>query len=159
MSAEITLKSVGSVLGKNEQKYIKVDGDFIPALKGLENFSHAIIIWWGHHPSQNLRNTLISENPYVDGPESLGVFATRSQFRPNPILITTVTITKLDEKNGIIEFSFIDAAVGSPVLDIKPYLPCADRVNKATTAPWCSSWPDCYEDSAHFDWSSSMVFN
>ena len=47
----------------------------------------------------------------------------------------------------MIKVPYMDAFDGTPVIDIKPYFPVSDRVMRATTAPWASDWPDCYEEA------------
>ena len=59
--------------------------------------------------------------------------------------------------NAVIGLNYIDAAHGSPVLDIKPYMPSLDRVETPDMPHWCKSWPYSIEKSTDFDWSS--VFN
>lgn len=85
------------------------------------------------------------------------MFATRSPFRPNPIAISTVNVINVDYDNGIINIGYIDAYNMSPVVDIKPYIPSIDKVLDVRMPSWCNQWPDFYEKSGDFDWSS--VFN
>ena len=58
----------------------------------------------------------------------MGVFATRSPARPNPIAMTASEVINIDFASGIIRVAFIDADEDTPVLDIKPYTPSFDRV-------------------------------
>lgn len=55
-----------------------------------------------------------------EGPHTLGIFATRSPYRPNPIGLSTARILAIDEENGIIQLAYLDADEGSEVLDLKP---------------------------------------
>ncbi len=127
-------------------------------MKELEGFSHINILWWGNRSdSPEHRDTLLVKTPYKKSPDTVGIFATRSEIRPNPVLITTAAVTRVDWQKGIIELEWIDADKGSPVIDIKPYQPCSDRVKNVGLPDWCSQWPQWYEDSAAFDWES--VFN
>jgi len=72
-------------------------------------------------------------------------------------LLTTAEIIRIDVPKGIIELPWIDAEKDSPVIDIKPYQPYSDRIKNIKSPHWCTEWPEWYEDSAVFDWSS--VFN
>lgn len=97
---------------------IAVHDDFAPALSGIEQWSHLIILFWMH---------LLVGQPYpltahprqrVDLPE-VGLFATRSRERPNPIGLAIVELLQRDKNVLIVKA--LDAYDGSPVLDIKPY--------------------------------------
>ena len=87
----------------------------------------------------------------------MGVFATRSPERPNPIALTACEVLNIDYENGIITIPFIDAENDTPVLDIKPYTPSLDRVENPVVPQWCNTWPKSVESSGDFDWSE--VFN
>lgn len=137
---------------------IEIKKEFIPALQALDGFSHLNVIWWfSDFDSDEARKTLRTPQPYKQAPEVMGIFATRSPVRPNPIALTSVQIIHIDYENGIIQIGYIDANDGSPVLDIKPYTPSLDRVESPGVPEWCCHWPKSLEESAHFDWST--VFN
>ena len=87
----------------------------------------------------------------------MGVFATRSPLRLNPIALTTVSILKIDHDRGIIHIPYIDAENGTPIIDLKSYHPSIDRIKDVSVPEWCSHWPKWYEDSADFDWESEFV--
>lgn len=158
MASEIKLNPVGSIEIEGSHHYISIKSKYRKALKELDGFSHINIIWWGNQSdSPERRNTLIVKKPYKNAPDIVGVFATRTGIRPNPILITATAIIRIDLKKGIIEIPWVDAEKGSPVIDIKPYQPCLDRVKNVHLPVWCSEWPQWFEDSAAFDWE--LVFN
>ena len=103
------------------------------ALRGLDGFSHLWIIWIF---SENVRDTWkpTVRPPRLGGNTRLGVFATRSSFRPNPIAMSCVKIEeiRLEGNNGPeIVVSGADLMDGTPIVDIKPYLPYADSVPDA----------------------------
>lgn len=103
------------------------------ALRGLEGFSHLWILWIF---SENVRDTWSPtvRPPRLGGNKRLGVFATRSSFRPNPIAMSCVKIEeiRLEGTNGPeIIVSGADLMDGTPIVDIKPYLPFADSVPEA----------------------------
>jgi tRNA-Thr(GGU) m(6)t(6)A37 methyltransferase TsaA len=100
---------------------IKLRADLHPAqaLEGLEGFSHLWIIWI-FHQNKTARYHAKVHPPRLKG-ESMGVFATRSPHRPNPIGLSLVEIIKIE--NGEIFVAGADLIDGTPILDIKPYLP------------------------------------
>lgn len=114
---------------------IKFEPEFrnADALRGLEGFSHLWLIWIF---SENVRDTWhpTVRPPRLGGNTRLGVFATRSSFRPNPIAMSCVKIEDvcLDGPEGPeIIVSGADLMDGTPIIDIKPYLPYADSVPDA----------------------------
>jgi conserved hypothetical protein TIGR00104 len=93
---------------------IIVDEKFAEALKGTENSSHLIVLYWMHKAR---RDVVASRTPFSD--EVFGVFATRSPNRPNPIGICVVEL--LERKGNVLFVKGLDAFDGTPVVDIKPY--------------------------------------
>ena len=103
------------------------------ALKGIESYSHIWIVFVFHaNPAKRLRLTV--RPPRLGGNKRIGVFASRSGFRPNPIGLSQVKFEKVYQQNGrlYVEIKSIDLLDGTPVLDIKPYLPWADKPHHAT---------------------------
>jgi len=157
-STPIKLHPVGRVAVEKGRFYLSIKKGYRKALKGLKDFSHIHVLWWGDRPNApEGRNTLVAENPYQNGPGVIGIFATRSQARPNPVLITTSAIIRVDSEAGTIELPWFDAEEGTPVIDIKHYHPCSDRVKNVQLPVWCENWPSCLEDSAGFDWSRVLT--
>lgn len=150
-----TVKPIGYVVVDASGFSIEIEETYRPALSGLDGFSHLNILWWCHLLDEpEWRDIVVTDKPYKAGPEQVGIFATRSPARPNPIALTPVAVTGIDDERGTIGIAYIDAEPGSPVLDIKPYLPAIDRVHDTSSPQWCSDWPECYEDSAAFDWGA-----
>ena len=89
------------------------------------------------------------ELPYAPGVRA-GVFANRSDNRPTPVGITVVPLIEVDEGSGTVVLAWIDAFDGTPVLDIKPYLPLTDRVMSAGYPPRLDGLPDSMEAAAEF---------
>ncbi|WP_097003535.1 TrmO family methyltransferase domain-containing protein [Lacrimispora amygdalina] len=116
--------------------------------------------WTGYrmYSVEQSRSTLQTEKPYKGAPEVIGVFATRSPLRPNPIALTTVDVIHIDYEKGVIQIAFIDAYDNTPVLDIKPYTPSFDRVETPVVPAWCSNWPKSIEESASFPWDEVFTF-
>jgi len=102
---------------------IRIDAPYRSGLKDLEKFEYIIVLYYF-----DLTRTW---SPSISPPESghrFGLFATRSPKRPNPIGLSVIRITKVDIPTGVITLAGGDAFDGTPVLDIKPYLPSVDRV-------------------------------
>jgi tRNA-Thr(GGU) m(6)t(6)A37 methyltransferase TsaA len=155
---EFTLSAIGFVHQEGEVFRLDIEPAYRAALNGLQGFSHINVLFWAHYLDQpQYRSVMEVDQPYQHSPAKLGIFATRSPMRPNPILVTVSQVIHLDAEAGKILVAYIDAEEGSPILDIKPYLPCSDRVREVQTPQWNSHWPQCYEDSAEFDWASEFV--
>ena len=94
------------------------------ALRGLEGFDYIWLIWEFslNGPSENLT----VRPPRLGGNERVGVFASRSPFRPNPLGLSCVKIERVEPQKGIIHVLGADLADGTPIYDIKPYLAYAD---------------------------------
>ena len=106
----------------------------LEALRGIEGFSHLWLIW---QFSENIRDgwSPTVRPPRLGGNERLGVFATRSPFRPNPIGLSCVKLLGVEqtEKYGpVLHIGGADLMDGTPVYDIKPYLPYTDCKPQAT---------------------------
>ncbi len=101
------------------------------AVRGLEGFSHVWLIFGFHGTvEQGWKPTV--RPPRLGGNKRLGVFATRSTFRPNPLGLSVVRLLKLDTTQGVVlELGGGDLLDGTPVYDIKPYLPYADVLPEA----------------------------
>ena len=103
-------------------------------VRGLDQYSHVWILFIFHQNIQKkLKNTV--RPPRLGGNERMGVFATRSNYRPNPIGQSVVALDDIECLSDQIRLhlSGIDILDGTPVLDIKPYLPYADIVKEATS--------------------------
>lgn len=105
---------------------IELDEPYRPGLDGLDRFSHAIVLYWMH----DARRDLIVQSPR-HSPKPRGVFGLRSPVRPNPIALAVVRLLAIDPGAGTIEIDAIDCLDGTPLLDIKPYLPSVDAVPDA----------------------------
>ena len=154
-----TLTPVGRIEIREEGMFVRLEPEYAPALEGLSGFSHINVLWWFHEfDAADCRKVLTAPQPYRNAPEMMGIFATRSPVRPNPIALSTAEILAMDMEKGLIQLAYIDAHDGSPVLDIKPYTPSLDRVLEPQVPGWCAHWPKSLEDSASFDWSGEFNF-
>ena len=153
---EMEVHPIGRIVCEGGEFCIVLRPEYAPALRGLEGYSHVQVIWWFDRALDN--ETLLEEKPYVKGPAQIGVFATRSPVRPNPIAVSSVGIAYVDEATATVGLYFIDAYPGSPVLDLKPYTPSIDRVESPSVPEWCTHWPKSYEESGDFDWEAEFNF-
>lgn len=144
---DIILRPVGAVRNQIKQsvKYgtvdwreitseIMVDDSLSKALDGLEEFSHILLLYWMHRSAGPLP---LKIHPRGDSQLPLvGLFATRSPHRPNSIGQTVVRLVR--RRGNLLEVKGLDAIDGTPVLDIKPYIPEQDEVAGARVPPWIS---------------------
>jgi len=125
---------------EGEEARITIFPDFCPGLEGLENFSHLIILYWLHHrDSVEERRTLRVVPRRHAGAPQVGVFASRSPSRPNPIGLCVVQLRRVE--NCALLVKGLDAVEGSPIVDIKPYIPRADSVPDAKVPEWTAHGP------------------
>lgn len=103
---------------------VEVFEEYVEGLKDLEEFSHIILIYYFH----GTRGMKMLVKPFLDN-EYRGVFATRSTHRPNPIGISVVRLLKVEGNR--LKVRGIDVIDGTPLLDIKPYIPEFDSVAEA----------------------------
>ena len=111
-------------LSKNEIK-LEIFPDFIKALKGIEHYTHLLVLYWADHAN---REVLQSHTPH-NNQERVGVFSSRSPNRPNPIAICVASLVRREGNQLVVRW--VDALDGSPLLDIKPYSPALDSVEYA----------------------------
>jgi tRNA-Thr(GGU) m(6)t(6)A37 methyltransferase TsaA len=138
----MTLKAIGVVRSEIKQPIkrkfedvvsdIVIDRDLTEALDNLDEFSHIIVIYWMHQQ----RGPAPKKVRPMGNPEHslMGVFATRSPNRPNPLGKATVRL--LQRQDNILKVKGLDAIDGTPVIDIKPYIPGYDSVRKAKAPSW-----------------------
>ncbi|MEA4906394.1 MAG: tRNA (N6-threonylcarbamoyladenosine(37)-N6)-methyltransferase TrmO [Anaerolineaceae bacterium] len=105
---------------------LEVFPQFTAGLKEIDQVSHVIVLYWGDRSD---RQTLQSRTPF--GPELIGVFASRSPNRPNPIALCVADLVRQEGNRLIVRG--VDALDGSPLLDIKAYSPAIDSIPTATT--------------------------
>jgi tRNA-Thr(GGU) m(6)t(6)A37 methyltransferase TsaA len=140
---ELTLKPIGWVIygpdcppqegWEEREAIVEVEPDWAEALDGIEGFSHIWLLWWldrRDEPPETLR-------VHPEGrPEMplVGIFATRSPRRPNPLAMTAVELLGREDRR--LRVRGLDACQGTPILDIKPYLRRGDQIPAATMPAW-----------------------
>jgi len=125
---EIVLKPIGvvrttavgdEVKDKTRISHIIIHSELAEALEGVDGFSHLFVLFWLHKIPDEQRKTLkVHPRGRKDLP-LLGIFATRSMLRPNPVGLTLVELVKAE--GNVLTVRGLDAFDGTSVLDIKPF--------------------------------------
>ncbi len=113
---------------------IEMEPAFAEGLRGLDAFSHALILFYMHRDDDREPPVLIRRPRGRADMPFIGVFAQRGRMRPNTVGITATAIVRLEPGRLVVQG--LDAVEGTPVLDIKPYVPAFDRVEAARTPEW-----------------------
>lgn len=113
---------------------IKIFPEYEDGLKDIEGFSHLIILYYFHRCR---KRTLLFEMPSEGIPH--GIFTTRLPYRPNPLGLSVVTLLNREKNNLYVKE--MDAADGSIVLDIKPYIPGIDERRNVKIGWLKNFWP------------------
>ena len=122
MAASFYLNPVGIVGKSDDRIWIEIFDEFTDGLLGLDGFSHIFVLYWFHQNDTPQKRQTLQVHPRKDPSNPLtGVFATHSPQRPNLIGLTLCRILSIG--NNKIEVEEIDAVDGSPVIDIKCYIP------------------------------------
>jgi len=112
---------------------IIINEEFVEGLKGLEEFSHAFVIY--HLNKADRIETITQPGPSsIKNLKKVGIFASRSQYRPNHLALRLTKIVKI--KNNTISCQGLDAINNSKIYDIKPYISGFDRPDKYSMANW-----------------------
>ncbi len=107
--------------------------DLADGAKGLENFSHMIVVFHLNEAEFNKEKHLVRRPQNREDMPSVGIFSQRAKDRPNPIGVTAVEILSVD--GNVIKVKGLDAIDETPILDIKPYYPQYDR-REAVVPEW-----------------------
>lgn len=125
---------VDSGWGSVESRLV-LESEWRGALDGLDQFSHVVVLTYLHQIPSGDRAVPAQRRPRgrADMP-LLGVFSQRARVRPNPIGVTACRIVKVGPDELVVRG--LDAINGTPVLDIKPYVPLFDRIESPTVPSW-----------------------
>ncbi|PJG59956.1 tRNA (N6-threonylcarbamoyladenosine(37)-N6)-methyltransferase TrmO [Aeromonas cavernicola] len=122
----------GLVPTARAQLVLQAPYDHPDTLRGIEQFSHLWLSFVFHHTmAQGWHPTV--RPPRLGGNQRVGVFATRSTFRPNPLGLSVVELLGVGHEQGCLwlDLAGVDLLDGTPIVDIKPYLPYVDSVPDA----------------------------
>lgn len=126
---------VGMIKKRDKSVTIEIYHEYEDALLGLSQYSHILVFSWFHKSNTSEKRSTLRVHPRGNRANPLtGVFATRSPVRPNPISVYTCRILSID--GNVIHIEKIDALDGTPVIDIKPYVPRLDSVLDAKMPRW-----------------------
>ena len=135
MGQSFSLEPIGMVRKKGEKASIDVYDDFAAGLLGLEGFSHIFVFYWFDQNDTSEKRKTLQVHPRKDPRNPLtGVFATHSPLRPNLIALTRCKIVAITQNS--IEIEEIDAYDGSPVIDIKCYVPASVEDKDVRLPDW-----------------------
>jgi tRNA-Thr(GGU) m(6)t(6)A37 methyltransferase TsaA len=130
------LYPVGEVKRHQEATKLHILERYHDALKGLDGFSHVFVLYWFDKNDTPEKRSILQVHPRGNKQNPLtGVFACRAPVRPNLIAMSLCRI--LSVTNEIITVDQLDALDGSPILDIKPYIPSTDSASQSVRVP---SW-------------------
>jgi tRNA (adenine37-N6)-methyltransferase len=125
------LKPIGWVKKEGSRVVVEVEESCLPALLGLEQYSHIWVIYWFHENDNPRDRQILRVHPCRNpGNPLTGVFAARAPVRPNLIGLSAARLRHVTGCRVILEG--LDAREGTPVLDIKPYLPVSDAIGDAS---------------------------
>jgi len=126
---------IGKIQKRGSVTTIEINKKYQDALLGLDGFSHVWVFWWFDRNDTLEKRGIMRVRPRGDSRNPLtGVFATRSPVRPNLIALTACRI--LSVKDNLIRIDKIDALPGSPIVDLKPYMPASDSVPDVEIPDW-----------------------
>ncbi len=120
---------------ENVESEIRLDPRYAAGLQGLDQFSHVLVVFFlDRAQGFDLSKQLLRQPRGMEDLDPVGVFAQRTRFRPNPIGVTAVKL--LGVEANVVKVRGLDALDGTPVLDIKPYMPPFDRMEDVKLPPW-----------------------
>ena len=128
------LYPVGVVNKQGKSVKLRIREKYRDALKGLDGFSHAIVLYWFDRNDTAEKRNILQVHPRGNKKNPLtGVFACRAPVRPNLIAVSRCKILGIE--GGVFSVDKIDALDGSPILDIKPYIPSIDLEAEGIRVP------------------------
>lgn len=133
--AEFSIQPVGIVKKRGDDTCLEIYPQYREALLGLADFSHVLVFFWFHENDTPEKRRTLQVHPRGDESNPLvGVFGTHSPLRPNLIGMTRCRILAVED--NLIKLDAIDAFDGSPVIDIKCYIPEAEPLSEVQVPDW-----------------------
>ena len=135
MGTFFTLQPIGTVKKQQGGTYIEILSEYQEGLRGLEQFSHVVVLFWFHRNDTAKDRRTLKVHPRRNPANPLtGVFATRSPVRPNLIGIAVCRLIRVD--GNVLQIDDIDALPDTPVLDLKPCMSPSDVAVGLRVAEW-----------------------
>ncbi|MDA4134457.1 MAG: tRNA (N6-threonylcarbamoyladenosine(37)-N6)-methyltransferase TrmO [Thaumarchaeota archaeon] len=104
---------------RNVVSEVVLEGRLAPALRGIEAYSHVVVLFWMDQVTEEERERLTTHPRHRDDLPRVGIFAVRMRSRPNPIGLSVVEL--IGRRKNVLKVRGLDALDGTPVLDVKPY--------------------------------------
>jgi tRNA-Thr(GGU) m(6)t(6)A37 methyltransferase TsaA len=122
---------------------IHLDAKYTPGLQGLAGFSHILVLFLLDRSQDfDINKQLLRRPRGMEDLDPVGVFAQRTKYRPNPLAVTAVQLLGIE--GNVVRVCGLDALDGTPVLDIKPYMPPFDRMEDVKMPSWVSHFIEGY---------------
>jgi tRNA (adenine37-N6)-methyltransferase len=122
---------------------IHLDPKYAGGLQGLAGFSHVLVLFFlDRAQGFDIGKQLLRRPRGMEDLDPVGVFAQRTKFRPNPLAVTAVKLLGIE--GNVVKVRGLDALDGTPVLDLKPYMPPFDRMEDVKMPPWVSHFIEGY---------------
>jgi len=135
MLSAFKVVKIGTIINREKECRLEVDPPYQDAFLGLEQFSHIDVFYWLDANDNDAGRAVLRVHPQGDRANPLtGVFATRSPLRPNPLAVTRCRILAIEGRD--ITIDAIDARDGSPLIDIKAYIPHSDDDEGVRIPEW-----------------------
>jgi tRNA-Thr(GGU) m(6)t(6)A37 methyltransferase TsaA len=135
VAEKLIMEPIGTIHKKSNDTWIEVDRRFEDGLLGLDDFSHVWVFWWFDRNDTPGKRRILQVHPRGNSRNPLtGVFATRAPVRPNLVALTLCRVRSV-ERNKV-RVAGIDAFDGTPVIDLKPYIPSIDDADDVTLPRW-----------------------
>jgi len=132
---EFKLRPIGHVQKDGDRTLIVLHKKYQSGLLGVEGYSHIYMVWWFDRNDTPDKRSILQVHPMGNRRNPLtGVFGTRSPVRPNLIALTLCKIVAV--KDNVIEIEKTDAFDGTPIVDIKPFIPGYDTAEDAKIPDW-----------------------
>jgi len=124
----------GANEGQEVISELVIDSDLAGIVDGLEDFSHLLVLYWAHRVDKDGRSIVRAHPMGRNDLPLVGIFATCSPARPNPVCAMVVRL--LERKGNVLKVQGLDAIDGSPIIDIKPYNPSYYAAENIKVADW-----------------------
>jgi len=127
-------RMTGASKGREVISELVIDNDLAGIIDGIEDFSHLLVLYWAHQVDKDGRSIARAHPMGRKDLPLVGIFATCSPARPNPVCAMVVRL--LERKENVLKVQGLDAIDGSPLIDIKPYNPSYYAAEDVKVAGW-----------------------
>ncbi|MEW6440768.1 MAG: tRNA (N6-threonylcarbamoyladenosine(37)-N6)-methyltransferase TrmO [bacterium] len=136
------LRAVGSIRTDDDRQILTILPVYREGMLGMDAFSHLWVLYWFHENDDRSSRSVLKVHPRKDPANPLtGVFGTRSPMRPNLVGLDLCRVREVRTETGEVVVEGCQARDGTPLVDIKPYLPHSDRVTPVRLPAWARRRP------------------